>query len=430
MRAGPSTRSSRLSRRGRAVAAAGALALALAGCSLIGGEEPAPAAQPDRTVEVIDGPLAETAIDREQLPYPFAELPAFAPGWDDVPQYAAGVFMGLHDAGGVLEFTAVDAHGKELWRVQRPASCSGYVLAAQPPGEAGDPGSAGVPGATGDELPADEAVAILTDVGTTEDALAATTATGYNLLTGQVRWGPVQLPGPHQGPGPVFAGASPASAVGAGGPRQALDPFTGEVIADEAEEEGLEIVGVYDDVLVVARGGEIIATKATAGGPELWRLPVADLDPTGTLTGRVNALAGVPAVAGYAVLTRGEARTGAVVDVRTGEVIDTGIRDIAFDPAGDVLLTLDAQTLAGYSGGEPQWSRGVSEGMRISAAGGVLAYLRSDTSVEIVNTVTGEDAVAYPPEAPGFAVPALITESGAGIFALEAITLLGLPPAP
>src|SRR5690606_26198716 len=101
-----------------------------------------------------------------------------------------------------------------------------------------------------------------------------------------------------------FSAPAPASAVGEAGPRQALDPFTGEVIADETETEGLTIVGVFDDVLVTATGeapgsdpdsessppsdttsdpssadtsavpqAELVGRVAEAGGEELWRIP-------------------------------------------------------------------------------------------------------------------------------------------------------------
>ncbi len=413
----------------RARLASTALLITLvAGCSLLGdGEEPA--GVPDREVHVIDARLGEAEIERGRLPYPFAELPAFTPGWDDVPRFADGVFFGLGDAGGVLEFTAVDAHGTELWTVQRPASCSGYVLATT--GEGTEPLGTTDEGA--------DSVAILADVETTDEALSAVTATGYDLATGAERWGPVSVPGPYQGPGPVFAAPTQASTIGEGGPRQALDPFTGEVIADEADEADLTIIGVFDDVLLTATGPgegahtEIVARVAEVGGEELWRAPASELDPSGERTGEISSLAGVDAVAGYAVLTiggGGPESTGAVVELATGRVLDTGVRDIAFDHASDMLVSLDGQALAGFSGGEPQWSRGVTEGMSIAAVGGVLGYLRSEASVQAVNTMTGEDAVAYPPDAPAYAVPAVITRSGAGIFALDEVTLLGLPPGP
>lgn len=454
---GPARRHAR-GRGTRLASGAAVVGLALGGCALFGEDEP-PTPEPNRTVEVVDAQLEEADIERGRLPYPFAELPAFTPGWDDLPRYAGGVFLGLEDAGGVLEFTAVDAHGRQLWRTQRPASCSGYVLAsaggggaaaeAAPAGDGAGGGDAGAEGAPDSQNEADggegtggvpdDSVAILTDAQTTDDAIAQVTATGYDLATGEERWGPVAVPGPHQGPGPVFAAAAPASAVGEGGPRQALDPFTGEVIADEAADENLTIIGVFDDVLLTATGpgegdgSEVVAQVAEPGGAQLWRLPASELDPSGERSGPVGALAGVDAVAGHAVLTiggGGPESTGAVIDLGTGQVLETGVRDIAFDHASDMLVSLDAQALAGFAGGEPQWSRGVAEDMSISAVGGVLGYLRSETSVQIVNTMTGEDAVAYPPEARSYAVPAVITPSGAGIFALDEVTLLGLPPGP
>lgn len=139
-----------------------------------------------------------------RLPTSFEELAVLDPGWDTDAQYADGVYLAAGEHDGVLEFTSVDVHGRVLWAVQRPASCTGFAVTTDADGRA---------------------LAVLGDLQTSSDALAATTASAYDLTTGEHVWGPVEVRGPYQGPGLVFA-APPEGFMGETGPRVALDPTT------------------------------------------------------------------------------------------------------------------------------------------------------------------------------------------------------------
>lgn len=59
------------------------------------------------------------------------------PGWDTTPQHADGVYLAAGERDGVLEFTAVDAHGDVLWAAQRPASCTRFAVTTDAQGRAG-----------------------------------------------------------------------------------------------------------------------------------------------------------------------------------------------------------------------------------------------------------------------------------------------------
>src|SRR5699024_11035203 len=90
-----------------------------------------------------------------------------------------------------------------------------------------------------------------TGVAGTGDASWQTTASAYDLATGERLWGPVDVPGTVQGPGLVFGESAPASTMGDTGARLALDPATGEVAADEATDTDVTIVGEYDGTVLL-----------------------------------------------------------------------------------------------------------------------------------------------------------------------------------
>src|SRR5690606_134129 len=132
----------------------------------------------------VDEPASEREITEARVPYNLWGMVAVDPGWDTLPQHADGVFLAPSEDedGQALTFTAVDEEGTILWTAQRPLSSSDFTLTTDADGRA---------------------LAVLTDVATTDDALAGTPATAYDLHTGEEVWGPVTVPGPHYGPGVV-----------------------------------------------------------------------------------------------------------------------------------------------------------------------------------------------------------------------------------
>src|SRR5699024_4092814 len=174
-------------RRIRPIVAALISVAILASCSA---EEEAP--EPERAVHSVNSSLPEVEVEQLSLPFAFQELPAFTLPFEDIPRSADGILFGLHEVDGVLEFSAVSTDGEVLWTTERPASCSGFTLSKI------------------GETP----IAVLTDVESTDDALAQVTASAYDLRTGELQWGPVPVAGAWRGPGTVFAEAAPASEVG------------------------------------------------------------------------------------------------------------------------------------------------------------------------------------------------------------------------
>ncbi len=373
-------------------------AMLVAGCSA-----PEEVPDPERAVHSVNTPLEEVEIDQLALPYAFQELPAYDLPFDDVPLSADGILFGLQEVEGVLEFSAVTVDGELLWSTQRPATCSGFTLSRV------------------GETP----LVILTDVESNSEALAQVTASAYDLRSGELRWGPVPVDGPWQGPGTVFAEAAPASAMGEVGPRQVLDPATGE----ELETGDAAVVGEFDGTILTIADGP--GGTLTATGGNVWDTPIGELttDPPAE-PGDVTQLPGVSNPPGYALLSVDASPEAAIVDLTDGEVLSTSATSATWDPAAEILIATEPAMLAGYSAHGPAWNRGLAEGLTISASGGVLTYLRSDTSVQVVNAVTGEDAVGYDPKATSYAVPALITATGAAVFRFDSLVLVGTHSSP
>lgn len=369
-----------------------ALVLAVVALAACGADDPAPApVDPTPTPIEEQAPAAE--VDETSVPLALSGQPVLDPGWDQVPKELDGLLLGLvhPDDGEPLRFVAAREDGTLLWEAERPPSCTGYALSDV------------------DGRP----VAVLTDVAPgSGDSITETTASAYDLATGELLWGPTPVPGPHQGPGAVFAAPAPGATMGDTGPRVVLDPATGEVLADE--EDGGAVVGEYAGVVLTAADGVL-----TAEGRADWKLPLADLG----LDEAPVALPGVEAPPGTALLGEPGDWAGVLLDLEAGEVLAEGVSDAVRDPVSGTLVTLAGETVAGYpEAGEP-WEREVP-GVRLSAAGNVFAYLRTDSTVSAVNVVTGEDAVAYDETTTSPAVPVLVTQRGAVVLEGADLTLV------
>lgn len=387
--------------RVRAAAAVALLAVAVTACS------PGPAAtSPYDPVPRTVGQTAPAAdVAGWSVPLSWDGAPAVDPGWDQRPQELDGVFLGLQipeEVGHPLRYVAVDSQGTVLWTAERPPTCTGFALSR----------AAGVP------------VAVLTDL----DADASTTATAYDLRSGERVWGPVDVPGAHQGPGLVFA--EPAPALGATGPRVALDPATGDVVADEAQRSGLTVVGEFDGVVLTSHDGTLQGVDA-ASGRQRWSIPLGD---AGIGAGSSpTARPGTEPPDGTALLAgrdgRGTEAVGALVQTDDGSVVTTDAGQAVQDPATGVYVVLGATSLRGLRGQEVLWSVEGTGTTSLAAAGGALVYVRAGESLAIRNALTGAEAVAYDGVATaGFAVPAVVSTSGAAVARTDGYVLLTAPP--
>ncbi len=363
-------------------------ALAVVGALLLGGCA-ATAPEPVRDPQPVDESLPEVDTSSLRLPFQYEQLDVVDPGWDLPVQYADGVYLSAVTADGILEFTAVDIHGNVLWSAQRPAGNSEFALT------------------TDDQ---DRALAVLTDSGGT-DGGTATTATAYDLHTGDQVWGPVDVPGPPKGPGLVFADPEAADGSGAqGGAPTVLDPSTGEAVATATDARP---VGEFHGIVLLA-DEEALVAQDTDDDEERWRLPLAEQGWS------ADSLSASPDQLGMGhdlalVGTSGSAQ--ALIDVQDGTVLSDTAQEAAVDAGTDTLVVLDDAGLQAYDpAGQHLWSLSTAEQTTIAAAGGVMLYLREGESVRAHNAVTGAVAEAYDPEGEGvITVPVHVTSFGAAV---------------
>lgn len=360
-----------------------------------GTEIPAGEVDYDPEPQVLQEQLPETDADGAQLPTQFAEHTLLETRWDTPPQEAEGVFLAAGDTGGALTFTAVDSHGTALWEAERPLSCAGFTLTT-----AGD-----------------RTLAILADVDEDADGspLGAPTVTAYDLHTGEDVWGPVQVPGPHQGPGMLYA-APPEESLGELGPAVLLDPATGDVLIDERDSDGLQVLGEHHGTVLVADTDELRGFTAGEEDSE-WSLSLSDFGWRGD---SLRATAGQNSGRVTALLVGPSAEDRALIDLQRGQALAENLRDAGQDPTSGTWVALgEDMTGIDPEGGEA-FTTDLGEDMSIEIVGGVLAYLRGTDQMHIYNAVTGDQAHAYQPDGQGpFAVPIHITGTGVGAIEVE-----------
>ncbi len=370
-----------MSRPSQRVAATALAAVLLGACSPIalGGGS---ARGPDSAVRPEGSKATVVSLDPRDLPAPLADREVVDPDWDAVPHEAAGVFVGLgqitEDA---LRFSATASDGTVLWTTERPLSCTGFALTSD----------------------GDRALAVLADLTPGTRSVAVTTASAYDLITGEQVWGPVEVPGPHVGPGLVFAEQIPeGGAMGASGPRVALDPATGAVAATEEDLGGDRLVGEHHGTLLVATSDELVARDAT-DGDDRWRLPLTDLGVSGTSP----VQAAPDTTPGDGMMFVGDREGYALLDL-TGRRVARGALDTATDPSTGVHVTVDHDLLRGYdTEGDLRWEHPIERGTRIASAGSGVVYLREGGRILTRDTSAGERVEVYgTPSETGAAHPA------------------------
>src|SRR5699024_6951654 len=274
----------------------------------------------------------------------------------------------------------------------RPLACAGFVVTRD---------------ADGRDL------AVLTDAETSDDDLSVTTASAYDLGSGEPVWGPVEVPGPHTGPGLVFE-APPEGFMGDGGEAAVLDPTTGEPLEGDGG-----VIGEFDGTVLRTAGVEVIAE--TGSGAE-WTSPLSELDADPST---LEAHAAAEAADGLALLDTGDG-VGPLLDLASGDVLARDVHDAARDPSSGTTALLDGDGLTVLDdAGEEQLSMSVRAGTTVEAVVGSLVYLRDGDTVRVHNGMTGSLAQAYAQDGTGaVAVPGLVTEKGTGTLDAGARTVL------
>lgn len=367
----------------RTAALFAAVTLFLVACSSVTADGP------DRTVQSSPEALPAVDVSGMNVPISLDDLEVLDPSWATPPQYSSGIYLGAREQETALEFIAISIHGETLWSVERPLSCTGFTVTEM---------SDGTP------------LAVLVDTKTNSDAAATNSATAYDLETGEIAWGPVDLPGTFQGPGLVFA-SPPEEFMGSNGPRIALSPDTGNIIADERDGD-LRIIGDFSGTILTVEGDSLIA-RTSHDNQKLWEVDATEYgwEPS-QIRGSVNELTADT----HALLTIGQG-PGPVIDLATGEVVVESAREMGVDPATGTVIVLEGNSLHSFEPtNKSQWSVTVTPDTTIATVGGVFVYLREGDAIRVHNVLTGAVAMAYEADAPGaILVPAHLQPNGAGL---------------
>ena len=327
------------------------------------------------------------------------------PGWDAAAQEAEGVFLSLHEAKTDLEFRAVDSDGTILWSAKRPRVCSGFLVSDS----------------------ADGPVAVLMDQQSGSSGSLKTTASGFDLHTGENLWGPVEVPGPLLGSGLVFAGP-PEDFIGAGGPRTALDPASGAELAVE-DGDSPRVLALLDGHLVLADGEELIGEDVE--GRRLWTRPLADL---GLTAAEARETPWEAVGDSHALLGSGGGQH-TLIDLRSGKTVASDIDGTGFDSRSRTLVTSDSKLHGFDLDGTKRWDAPLDGDAELSAVGAGLVITESDSGgadddgMQTRSADDGQllDAAEEAPESGDFGAPHHIADSGARLVGDPGSPLL-IPP--
>lgn len=332
------------SRALRALAAGAALVQILAACSSRELSAPGDA-------EPRDDPPAPATAGPEDEPAPVLEgAPRWAAPYSSPPQPAGDGFVGMAmpERGGDLTFLGVDADGRTRWSTTRNPSCTAFAV-------------------TGGGEGRDLVVLLDSDADPGSGLLATrTTAAAYDPLDGSLVWGPTDVPGTLVGPGLLLAAVEGSVMSNSTGPKVALDPGTGEVVADE-EDGGTELLHEYRGTLLAEYGNELRSTE-TGSGDVLWT--AGDLEPPEGAETLPEAVGPGPDPGNgqaAAVILSWDGPDGGTV-AHTAHDLRTGERLASFDGAEEPRVVGDHDGLTVVAGPHPDGGR-VLVGLRSSPAG-------------------------------------------------------------
>ena len=379
----------------------GAVVLFLSACAVpnAGGSHTEPRDDPALPPPEVSAPL----------PHPLRGEPLWTAPFSSEPKATESMFIGVSQKreGGAVEFLGVDHTGRTRWSTERDPECTGFTLVRDPN--------------DGTEL------VVLLDKERDPDGgflATRTTASAFHPDSGELAWGPTRVPGTLVGPGLVFAAIQGSVMSDHTGPKVALSPSTGAVVADE--NEGEVILHEYHGLLLAHAEGALRAVDADGTG--LWEhtdleIP-SELDTTNVRVGYGPRPAGDSGAAVTLVWTAASADEEepllyTVHDLRTGERILTLApdREPRTLDVGDGLTAvlgtpIDApDTSSVYvvseQGEAPLWRRSVPSNVRVRGSAGASLYLDEDGTHRALDVRTGTVELEWdgPTELPAAALP-------------------------
>lgn len=313
----------------------------------------------DSVTVSIDEPLPAADVRASELPEVFAGAALHTTPWEAAPKTADGVLLGLGRHGDRLRFTAVRSDGTALWHAERPLACAGFTVT------------------TAD----DRAMAVLNDAEPNEDGTLRTTASAIDLRSGDLIWGPVEVPGPNYGPGLVYA-AAPGEYFGEAGPLTALDSRTGEVLFTEPEEAGLRIIGEFDGTLLLADDTSLIGQDGD--GERLWSYDA------GVLPWPIEAVGSVPGIdpGGRWAVIGTDQGDGALIDTVTGTIHAHDVTAALADRGNDTVAYVSEERLVLLADNGVSWQRPVA-GSSLSAVGSFGVAAQHEAGIDVFSLADG-----------------------------------------
>ncbi|WP_291379217.1 hypothetical protein [Demequina sp.] len=359
-------------------------------------ESPSPAQEPSPTREPYAPAAQPSPVDTADVRMPLAleDADVVDPSWTAPPLELDGIVLGPVERDGLVEFTAIRVDGEALWTVQRALGADVALTRTSQ----GDP------------------LAVITDE--VADS-STTTATAYHLGTGDLAWGPIEVPGHLTGPGIVFS-PSPGAQGDDAGAAVALHPDTGSPLTwGGAEDE--RTLGESDGQALVETQGRVELRDAHDGTVR-WAVN----DPT--WAGTVTVATDSELRDGLLILEDG-AGTRALVRMDTGQVIAEGILDAVIDPTTSTVVVTSADGMRAIDlDGVALWAIPTADKPVLHAARGALVYTRDGTTMRVHNIVTGAVALAYEDGGSVIAVPERFFTTGAAIITVDGRLLLATSP--
>lgn len=306
---------------------------------------------------------------------------------DRAPVAADGVFVTLtfpdsERAG--LSFVGATSDGAR-WQIDTNPSCVGSALT-----RAGD----------------EELIVVLDSDARLDGGRVATrtVATAFRTDTGQQVWGPVDVPGPIQGPGLIFSDTPKAIVSADPVARVMLSAHDGSVVVDETASDDVQIDYESNGVGIVRLAGELRALD-TRTSRTLWDWgSLARPDGTdSTWSASVDETADTSR--GTVVFLRWNAPDGARVvaahDLRTGRVLGLlpGVLEshTVSSPNGSHIVVASTETPGAtiLTAIDPSkgtlWARRMTGTVTLESASDATLYLRNDAHGVAVNLAGGAE---------------------------------------
>jgi len=318
---------------------------------------------------------------------------------------AAGVFVSMifpDSERGQLSFVGATRAGTR-WQIDTNPSCVGSALT-----RAGD----------------DELIVVLDSDARLDGGRVATrtVATAFHTDTGEPAWGPVDVPGPIQGPGLIFSNTPKAIVSADAVSRVMLSADDGSVVVDETTTDDVQIDYESNGVGLVRIAGELRAMD-TRTSSTLWdSASLARPDGTGS-TWSASLDESADTSRGDVVFLRWTAPDGAQVvaahNVRTGRVLGSlpGVPKAhtvssprshivvasTLEPGATILTAIDP--LEGTL-----WARRITGTVTLESASDATLYLRNDAQGVALSLASGAERARG-----DFVVPLAVLADGTAI---------------